>query len=132
MLAVASVSVQKRYLKPYGGISREDESEKGVMYYFAYGSNMNPVRMKEREVNYSQRKHAILIAYRLEFNKVSSRGPKEGYANIVPDKAGAVEGVLYDIIDSDLLKLDEHEGYPVHYDRIMLSVFTDDRQNLKL
>lgn len=101
------------------------------MYYFAYGSNMNPDRMKERKVNYFQRKHAVLIGHRLEFNKVASRNPKEGYANIVPDKNGFVEGVLYDILDSDLLKLDEHEGYPNHYDRIILPVLTDNGQDIE-
>jgi len=101
------------------------------MKYFAYGSNMNPERMKKRGIEFSQRRHATLKAYRLEFNKVASRDPKEGYANIVQFENGIVEGVLYDIEDSDLSKLDRYEGYPDHYKRVEVKVQLDDRQGVE-
>jgi cation transport regulator ChaC len=94
--------------------------------YFAYGSNMDPDRMRVRGVNFLKREHAILEGWRLEFNKVSSRNSKEGYANIVRDENGIVEGVLYDIADSDLKILDRYEGYPSHYERIKVVVRMDD------
>jgi len=62
--------------------------------YFTYGSNMNPERIRERKINFSQRKHAILKAWKLKFNKIASNNSEEGYANIVPDENGTVEGVL--------------------------------------
>ena len=101
------------------------------MKYFAYGSNMDPERMRERDITFSQRRHAILKGYRLEFNKVASRNPEEGYANIVQYENGVVEGVLYDIRDSDLAKLDRCEGYPEHYDRAKVKVELDDNHEME-
>jgi len=95
---------------------------KDVVKYFAYGSNMDPDRMNKRGVKFSSRKWALLRGYKLEFNKVSSLNPKEGYANIVVDKESTVEGILYEIEKSDLLKLDRWEGVPTHYKRIVVKV----------
>jgi len=92
------------------------------MRYFAYGSNMNAERMRERGVRFCRRERAILEGYRLVFNKIASRDRKEGYANIVKDKDSHVEGVLYEIVDEDIQKLDRYEGYPCHYDRQKLKV----------
>jgi len=93
------------------------------MKYFAYGSNMNSERMKQRKIKFSKREWAILKGWRLEFNKMSSRNPeKEGYANIVRDNEGVVEGILYEILKEDIIKLDSYEGYPSHYDRIYVKV----------
>jgi gamma-glutamylcyclotransferase (GGCT)/AIG2-like uncharacterized protein YtfP len=100
------------------------------MKYFAYGSNMNPERMRERNINFSSREHAILRGWKLEFNKEASRNPKEGYANIVPDENGIVEGILYEIQDSDLHKLDRCEGYPKHYCRRDIEVQLDNGQKV--
>jgi cation transport regulator ChaC len=94
--------------------------------YFAYGSNMDPQRMNERDVHFSQRRHAILKGYALKFNKVSSNNPREGYANIVQKKDEIVEGVLYEIPESDLSKLDRAEGYPTHYQKMSVLVKLDD------
>ncbi len=44
---------------------------------------------------------------------------------------GVVEGVLYDIRDSDLAKLDRCEGYPEHYDRVKVKVRIDDKHEMK-
>jgi len=87
--------------------------------------------MRERRITFSQRRHAILKGYRLEFNKVASRNPEEGYANVVQYENGVVEGVLYDIRDSDLAKLDRYEGYPEHYDRIKVKVRFDDKHQME-
>ncbi len=73
-------------------------------------------------MEFSQRNRATLHGYRLEFNKVSSENPDEGYANIVQFENGIVEGVLYEIRDTDLSKLDEHQGCPDQYERIRLEV----------
>ena len=101
------------------------------MRYFAYGSNMDPDRMRERGVNFLKREHAILEGWRLEFNKVSSRNPDEGYANIVKDENSVVEGILYEINDSDLKILDRYEGYPNHYERIKVAVRMDNGEKVE-
>jgi gamma-glutamylcyclotransferase len=101
------------------------------MRYFAYGSNMDPERMRKGSISFSQRIRAVLKGYRLEFNKVASRNPQEGYANAVKFEEGIVEGVLYEIPDSDLSRLDRFEGYPDHYDRVMIKVELNDGQKLE-
>lgn len=101
------------------------------MKYFAYGSNMDSEKIRERGIHFSQRIHATLLGYRLEFNKVSSRSPEQGYANIVPFENGIVEGVLYDIEDSDLSKLDGHEGCPDQYERVKVEVQLDNREKVE-
>jgi len=101
------------------------------MKYFAYGSNMDPNRMKERGINFSKREHAILEGWKLEFNKVSFKNPKEGYANIVMNENSVVEGVLYEIPDSDLKTLDRYEGYPSHYGRIKIIVIMNNGEKVE-
>ena len=58
----------------------------------------------------------------LRFNKVAYRNHREGYANIVADAKDVVEGVLYEIPDNDLEKLDRYEGYPRINDKRELMV----------
>ena len=99
--------------------------------YFAYGSNMDPERMRRRGIKFSRREHAVLEGFRLEFNKVSSRNPREGYANIVKDPEGIVEGILYEIEESDLSKLDKFEGYPLHYRRTRIYVKLDNGEEVE-
>lgn len=95
------------------------------MKYFAYGSNMNPNRMRERNVSFSSRTHAILEGWELTFNKESSRNSKEGYANITRKEGKIVEGVLYEISEPDLKILDNFEGCPDHYERKIVKVKLD-------
>lgn len=85
------------------------------IYYFAYGSNMDPCRMIKRSLCSSRREHAILEGWKLVFNKVSRRNQNEDFANIEREEGSIVEGILYEIECSDLEKLDRHEGYPEHY-----------------
>ena len=95
------------------------------MKYFAYGSNMDPERMKERRINFSKREHAILEGWRLNFNKIASQNPNEGYANIEVDDGNVVEGVLYTIQDADIEKLNRYEGCPKHYIKLKVRVKLD-------
>jgi len=54
-----------------------------------------------------------------------------GYANIVPSKGDVVWGVLYEVTDKAIEKLDRREGYPEHYGRKELSVELDDGNMVK-
>lgn len=94
------------------------------MKYFAYGSNMNEERMKERGVQFSKREHAVLEGWKLKFNKIAS-DKVTGYANIEIDASSNIEGILYTISDKGIKKLDIFEGYPTHYNRISVSVKLD-------
>jgi gamma-glutamylcyclotransferase (GGCT)/AIG2-like uncharacterized protein YtfP len=100
-----------------------------AMKYFAYGSNCNPAVMKRKGVGFTSRQRAVLRGFRLLFNKRAMRSslPKDiGFANINEDADGTVEGILYEIVDDDLERLDESERYPDHYDRIDVTVESDD------
>ena len=88
------------------------------MYYFAYGSNLNIKRMDERGVKYIQVIPAKLENYELRFNKVSKK--QSAVANVVPKLGSIVEGVLYNV--STLEQMDGFEGYPKHYNRIILKI----------
>ncbi len=101
------------------------------IYYFAYGSNMDPCRMIKRSVCFSKREHAILEGWKLVFNKVSSRNSNEGFTNIEREEGSIVEGILYEIECSDLEKLDRHEGYPEHYRRECVKVKLDNGEEVE-
>ena len=75
--------------------------------YFAFGSNMSAKRMHERLGWYPSRSRAILQNYRMLFNKHSNDG---GKANIMSSPGNIVEGILYSVIEEDLLILDKYEG----------------------
>ncbi len=96
------------------------------MLYLAYGSNMDIKRMRKRGVRFKSRVRAILKGYTLEFNKVASANPRKGFANIVPDKNGILEGVLSRIPAGDIQKIDRAEGAPRHYRRTLVTVCLDD------
>ena len=92
------------------------------MWYFAYGSNMDEERMEKRGVNFNERKYAFIKGWKLTFNKVASENPTEGYANIEKDDNDVVEGILYQIDENGLRKLDRYEGVPDHYIKKELEV----------
>jgi len=100
------------------------------MNYFAHGSNTDRKRMEKRGVTIFSMQKARLEGFKLVFNKISSGSSNQGYANIVKDPDGAVEGILYEIndSDSDISKLDKYEGYPEHYRRIKVTVMLDNGQ----
>lgn len=92
-------------------------------FYFAYGSNMNPVRMEERDVAFVAAEPGVLKDYRLRFNKRSTSMPGSGAANVMRYDGREVQGVLYELRDvSGILTLDRFEGYPKGYRRERLEV----------
>lgn len=93
-----------------------------MVKYFAYGSNMSPTRLMERDIKYSNRQKGILRGYKFTINKKSFKNPNIGFANITEDDNSIVEGVLYDVEEGELLKLDKFEGSPKHYHRKMVYI----------
>jgi gamma-glutamylcyclotransferase (GGCT)/AIG2-like uncharacterized protein YtfP len=97
--------------------------------YFAYGSNMNPARMKARGLMFTHAEGARLLGYRLAFNKRSHCTPGVAYANVVHSSLSAVEGVLYTLEDHRALNImDGFEGTPVRYSRECMRVQTSSTQ----
>ncbi len=93
-----------------------------MLWYFAYGSNLNLRRLKERIGEWRERKRALLEGYRLSF--------REGVADIEEDKKGKVYGALYLISEEQLKKLDDYEGKK--YTKIKVKAKTEDGEVLAL
>ena len=87
------------------------------MNYFAYGSNLDSSRMIERGVNFTSKEKGSLKGYRFIINKKSQKNPNIGFANIIKDNSSHVEGIIYELNQDDILKLDKYEGAPKHYRR---------------
>ena len=79
------------------------------MLYFAYGSNMNEDELKDICVTILRAQKAILRGYKIALTHKSSTR-EGGTLDIVPSEEGTVEGVLYQIPDTDKSKIDEKEG----------------------
>jgi gamma-glutamylcyclotransferase len=92
-------------------------------FYFAYGSNMNPDRVVQRAMRFSDHFAGTLRDYRLAFNKASVNYPGAASANVVHAPGEAVEGVLYQLVQPDEIeRMDPFEGYPHRYGRQLLAV----------
>lgn len=94
-------------------------------YYFAYGSNMNPARMRSRGLQFDEALAGQLRGFALCFNKRAHDRPERSYANIRYQRDGVVEGVLYRLSHADeIRKMDPFEGTPVFYSRERMPVLT--------
>lgn len=82
-------------------------------YYFAYGSNMHEKRFFERCPKAKFVGTGILWNYKLAERK---------YTDIDYSVDDLVEGVVYQITESDLMKLDACEGYPHIYRRYWVEI----------
>ncbi len=94
--------------------------------YFSYGSNMSESRMIKRGLIPTTKEVAFLDNYEFIINKRSYKNPKIGYANIIPKNGSVVEGILYEVKDDEIQKLDKFEGVPLHYYREMLNLRLQD------
>jgi gamma-glutamylcyclotransferase (GGCT)/AIG2-like uncharacterized protein YtfP len=92
-----------------------------MIYYFAYGSNMDELQMKKRCPSGRLIGKTELRGYALKFT-IYSPQRKCGCADIVSDASKSVWGLLYVITAKDLRSLDAHEGTPIYYRRISVAV----------
>ena len=84
---------------------------------------MNPERVQQRNMGFESAYSGHLEGYALKFNKRSVKYPGAASANVVPNPASKVEGVLYELSDPDqIYQMDPYEGYPVRYTRLLTSV----------
>ncbi|UCO96591.1 gamma-glutamylcyclotransferase [Metapseudomonas lalkuanensis] len=96
-----------------------------MSFYFAYGSNMNPARMRSRGLVFSEAMAGRLEGYALCFDKRAHDRPGRSYANIRYQRDGVVEGVLYRLAHEDeIWKMDPFEGTPIFYSRERMPVMT--------
>ncbi|MBW2372233.1 MAG: gamma-glutamylcyclotransferase [Deltaproteobacteria bacterium] len=76
--------------------------------YFAYGSNLEPRRFRERVGGFQVHGVACLHGQCLAFNKRGRDG--SGKANLMPDPLGLVWGVVYELAPTAWPTLDQFEG----------------------
>ena len=98
----------------------------GSSWYFAYGSNMNPARVRKRGLTFSiDVRSGTLLNFQLKFNKRSRKNPQAGHANIEPEFGSHVEGVLYELQDDrEIEKMDRYESAPEDYRRELVLLQT--------
>ena len=70
-----------------------------VKHYFAYGSNMNPDRVRQRKMSFESAASGHLFDYSLRFNKRSVKYPGTAAANVMVSAKGVTEGVLYRLVE---------------------------------
>ena len=75
--------------------------------YFAFGSNLNPERMKQRKAFFTARVGAKLLDHKFSFS--FKRPDGTGAGNIRPQKSSVVYGALYTLEEGGLDKLDVFE-----------------------
>jgi gamma-glutamylcyclotransferase (GGCT)/AIG2-like uncharacterized protein YtfP len=81
-----------------------------MVYYFAYGSNLDWEQMKDRCPSVSFMGKALLDNYELAFTRRSSKR-ECGVADIIESKGAIVWGVVYTLNEDELKILDEYEGF---------------------
>lgn len=102
-----------------------------TIFYFAYGSNADPDRFRDRVGPWRTRERAWLTSYRLRFaDSVRSEGG--GGAVVDAHPGGRVDGVLFEITPDQLAAMDREEFAPSRDARgrgrrIRCGVNTDDR-----
>jgi gamma-glutamylcyclotransferase len=95
--------------------------------YFAYGSNMNQVQMLDRCPGAILLGPAVLEGYRLAFT-IFSPTRQCGCADVIPSEGNGVHGLVYELNDADAARMDEFEGVPIHYRRIPVEVFLNEKK----
>jgi len=90
-------------------------------WYFAYGSNLFIDQKEKRTGRIRKSVRCRLPGFRFAFNKRGNGG--QIYANIVPDDAAEVWGVVYLCNPKAIEEMDRYEGVASgHYERISVAV----------
>ncbi|XP_069122481.1 uncharacterized protein [Argopecten irradians] len=92
---------------------------KGLLYYFAYGTEMSLSRLTTYIKREPQRYWGLLFGFQLVFNKKGADIEAGGFANIEFNPYSSVEGCVYPITQQELLLLDKYVGYPQHYEHLV-------------
>jgi len=98
---------------------------------FAYNELINEDYFKEKDFEYIDKVTVTLSAQRIVFNRLPLEGEGiegQGLPNIepTPNNAGMMEGMLYDMHDTFLPKLDAFHGYPKECNRKVMDLNAHD------
>lgn len=92
-----------------------------MIYYFAYGSNMDQEQMKERCPDSKIIGKAVLKDYKIAFTIFSTKR-NCGCADIINSINDEVWGILYEVSENDINNLDKAEVHPIKYRRFLTTV----------
>lgn len=92
------------------------------IFYFAYGSNLHPHRLKQRIPSSKPVDRAHLYQYRLRYHKNGGDGSAKCNVVHTEDQGDWVIGVVYEMLASELPVLDQVEGLGYGYDREICEV----------
>ena len=101
---------------------------KNTIHYFAYGSNLHPVRLIERVPS------AVLIGvcelpgFRLTFHKKSNDGSSKCNMFSASKETDVVHGAIYEINNEHKQNLDKFEGKGYGYIDTQISILHDETQ----
>lgn len=93
------------------------------MKYFSYGMNTNRAQMAQRCPNAVSLGYATLPGYTFRF---------ANHGDVIYDPNGTADGVLWEITPDCLYSLDALEGYPTYYDREIVVVEFNGREELAM
>ena len=98
------------------------------MYHFAYGSNLSSKFLRRCCPSARFVMRATLPNNRVEFRFYSEKR-KGGISSIVPYPSKLTRGVIYEVSEEDMVKLDEVESVPQgHYVRERVLVLGEDKE----
>jgi hypothetical protein len=94
-------------------------------WYFAYGSNLCAETFRGRRgITHGRAVPARVPGWRLVFDKPGIAIPDEGYANLVPDRAAEVYGVLYELTIPEHAHVELTEGVALgNYHRLEVDAY---------
>ena len=95
-----------------------------LVWYFAYGSNMNSATFRgSRGIEYTRAVPTRAPGWRLVLDKSPLLPMGETFANIVPDPAAETLGVAFELEESELTQIDRSEAVPLGaYRRVEIEV----------
>ena len=93
-----------------------------IINFFAYAELMNEDYFREQGLDYVDKLSVTLSAHRVVFNKIPNSEnvlEGQGWSNIepTPDNAGMAIGIMYEMDESYLPRLDEIHQAPKEYQR---------------
>lgn len=96
------------------------------VFYFAYGSNMQPETLAGRRgVRPRASAPARVAGWRLVFDKPPLVPMRQSFANLVPDAGATAYGVLYELGEEDYAQVELTEAVPFgNYRRVEVEAVT--------
>lgn len=116
---------------PAGSVRPGPTTDGALLWYFAYGSNLDPrTFLGRRGMRPRDAQVAMLVDFRLTFDLPVGPGER-GVANLLPAPGDDVHGVVYEISPAQAVHLDRTEGAPRSYHRTDVELCTPAGERLQ-